>query len=99
MKGSKNFTISLSEATLPGSGTLDFMVVPQNTKDSVQSEIQLIEADKLDSYQAEDGVLDKSKTSSDDGEYYNVTLNMVLKKGGSKPVKSVQKAALLQAKE
>jgi hypothetical protein len=51
----------------------------------VASPIQVLSSEKIIGYNTYSGILDKSKQMSqvDEGDYYNVTLNLVVRKGSN----------------
>ena len=55
-------------------------MVPKNPKNGIQPEMQVVSSERILGYNTVNGILDKSKML-DDSEYYNVTVNMVVKKG------------------
>lgn len=72
-----DFTLKLGEEE-PES--LEFTVLPKNAKNGVQKlDMQVISSERIIGYSS--GVVDKSKMLFDDSDYYNVTVNMVVKKG------------------
>ena len=70
-------------------------MIPKNAKNGVQPDIQVVQSERILGYNTVNGIFDKSKMVVDDSEYYNVTVNMVIKKGSvfsepSVPPKPVQ---------
>jgi hypothetical protein len=59
--------------------SLEFTVIPKNTKNGVTSDMQVVSSERLIGYNS--GAVDKNKMIFDDSEYYKVNVNMVVKKG------------------
>lgn len=70
----------MQAAPVPGEN-IKFTVVPANLRDSVTKDIQVVNSEKLVGYNMMLG----GKESIDEAgsDYYNVTVNMVIKRGSA----------------
>lgn len=58
--------------------------MPKNLKNGVEKDITVLSQEKIMGYQSYlNSIADKSLMQVDDSEFYNVTVNMVIKKGSN----------------
>lgn len=70
----------MQAAPVPGD-TMKFTVVPANIRDSVTKDIKIVNSEKLVGYNM---MLGGKESIEDAGsDYYNVTVNMVIKRGSA----------------
>jgi hypothetical protein len=55
-------------------------VIAKNPKNGIQSNVEVVSSERIIGYNTINGILEKNKML-DDSEYYNVTLNLVVRKG------------------
>ena len=61
---------------------LEFEVFPKSSQNSVEKGINVLSQEKIMGYQNYlNSIHDKSMMQVDDSEFYNVTVNMIVKKG------------------
>jgi hypothetical protein len=62
--------------------TMDFTIIPKSFKDSVTQDVQVLNSERIVGYSTYSNLLEKDKlmTNMDDSDYYNVTLNLVVKR-------------------
>jgi len=61
---------------------LEFEVFPKNSQNSVEKGINVLSQEKIMGYQNYlNSIHDKSLMQVDDSDFYNVTVNMIVKKG------------------
>jgi len=63
---------------------LEFEIIPKNVQNGVEKGINVLSQEKIMGYQNYlNSIHDKSLLQVDDSEFYNVTVNMVVKKGSN----------------
>lgn len=55
-------------------------MIAKNPKNGIQSNVEVVSSERIIGYNTINGILEKNKML-DDSEYYNVTLNLVVRKG------------------
>jgi hypothetical protein len=61
---------------------MEFTIIPKSFKDSVTQDVQVLNAERVIGYSTYSNLLEKDKlmTNMDDSDYYNVTINLVVKR-------------------
>ena len=61
---------------------MEFSIIPKSFKDSVTQDVQVLNSERIIGYSTYSNLLEKDKlmTNMDDSDYYNVTLNFVIKR-------------------
>ena len=76
--------------------TISFYVLPKDQKNGVAKEIQVLNSERIIGYSTAAGMIQHDKDglsdhdhsllmTNDDSDYYNVTVNLIVKKGGAAP--------------
>lgn len=93
-------------AAAADASSISFYVMPKDSKNGVAKEIQVLNSERIIGYSTYSGMMhggDKDGgqqehsllMTNDDADYYNVTVNLIVKKGGgfqSEPTLSIQAA-------
>lgn len=61
---------------------MEFTIIPKSFKDSVTPDVQVLNAERIVGYSTFSNPLERDKltTNMDDSDYYNVTVNLVVKR-------------------
>lgn len=61
---------------------MEFTIIPKSFKDTVTQDVQVLNAEQVVGYSTYSSLLEKDKqmTNMDDSAYYNVTINLVVKR-------------------
>jgi hypothetical protein len=81
-KEGTNFTIVLDDES-QNKDLLEFTILSASPLNSIRPGIQVLNADKLIGYSTFANLIDKKKDplGVDEGDYFNVTLNLIVRKG------------------
>lgn len=61
---------------------MEFSIIPKSFKDSVTQDVQVLNSERIVGYSTYSNILggERLMTNMDDSDYYNVTLNLVVKR-------------------
>ena len=87
--------------------SISFMVIPKDEKNGVAKEIQVLNSERIIGYSTYSGMMRNEKDggqndhnslllTNDDSDYYNVTVNLIVKKGGSNGLNEITNMAPAQ---
>lgn len=67
---------------LPTGQTMEFTIIPKSFKDSVTQDVQVLNSERIVGFSTYSNLLEKDRlmTNMDDSDYYNVTVNLVVKR-------------------
>ena len=77
------------------------MIMPRNTRDNVAKEVQVLTSEKIIGYNTYSNILDqtqKLQSSMDDSDYYNVTVNFIVKRNSKYSEEKAHAQAVKAAK-
>ena len=62
---------------------MEFSIIPKNLRDAVTQDVQVLNSERIIGYSTYSNILERDKmlASMDDADYYNVTVNLVVKRG------------------
>jgi len=76
-----------------GGQTMEFTIIPKSFKDSVTQDVQVLNSERIVGFSTYSNLLERDKlmTNMDDSDYYNVTVNLVIKRSSDYAANQHQK--------